>query len=131
MAQVRTGLQRGFDRVAVAPGLATWRGEDLTRELKKALDLMDPAKPLFLFVNAFDAHDPFMPIPDGVEWASPQPRITYDVHNERRDKAYFPFVRGKLGPPDPGNFGRRFPHQVSGGQLQRVHHVLNECLIDR
>ena len=26
----------------------------------------------------------------------------------------------ELGLPDPGSFGRRFPHQVSGGQLQRA-----------
>jgi arylsulfatase A-like enzyme len=103
----RSGLQRGFDRVAVAPGLASWRGEDLTKELKKALALMDPAKPLFLFVNAFDAHDPFLPIPDGVEWAEPQPRIHYDVHNELRDKAYFPFVRGKLPEPEARDLLRR------------------------
>jgi len=29
-----------------------------------------------------------------------------------------------LGLPDPENFGRRFPHQVSGGQLQRAMTVM-------
>ena len=29
-----------------------------------------------------------------------------------------------LGLPDPANFGRRYPHQVSGGQLQRAMTVM-------
>jgi peptide/nickel transport system ATP-binding protein len=31
---------------------------------------------------------------------------------------------GELGLPDPDNFGARFPHQVSGGQLQRAMTVM-------
>jgi peptide/nickel transport system ATP-binding protein len=33
----------------------------------------------------------------------------------------------KLGLPDPDNFGRRFPHQVSGGQLQRAMTAMALC----
>jgi peptide/nickel transport system ATP-binding protein len=33
----------------------------------------------------------------------------------------------KLGLPDPENFGRRFPHQVSGGQLQRAMTAMAMC----
>ncbi|MEM7441064.1 MAG: ABC transporter ATP-binding protein [Pseudomonadota bacterium] len=33
----------------------------------------------------------------------------------------------KLGLPDPGNIGRRYPHQVSGGQLQRCMTALALC----
>lgn len=34
---------------------------------------------------------------------------------------------GKLGLPDPENIGQRFPHQVSGGQLQRCMTALALC----
>ncbi len=34
---------------------------------------------------------------------------------------------GKLGLPDPENFGRRYPHQVSGGQLQRAMTAMALC----
>ena len=34
---------------------------------------------------------------------------------------------GKLGLPDPENFGNRFPHQVSGGQLQRAMTAMALC----
>jgi peptide/nickel transport system ATP-binding protein len=33
----------------------------------------------------------------------------------------------KLGLPDPKNFGKRYPHQVSGGQLQRAMTVMALC----
>ncbi len=33
----------------------------------------------------------------------------------------------KLGLPDPENFGQRYPHQVSGGQLQRAMTVMALC----
>ncbi|MBX3582295.1 MAG: ABC transporter ATP-binding protein [Rhizobiaceae bacterium] len=33
----------------------------------------------------------------------------------------------KLGLPDPDNIGRRYPHQVSGGQLQRVMTAMALC----
>ncbi|WP_259779443.1 ABC transporter ATP-binding protein [Aestuariispira ectoiniformans] len=33
----------------------------------------------------------------------------------------------KLGLPDPDNFGRRYPHQVSGGQLQRAMTAMALC----
>ena len=33
----------------------------------------------------------------------------------------------KLGLPDPESFGERFPHQVSGGQLQRAMTAMALC----
>jgi peptide/nickel transport system ATP-binding protein len=33
----------------------------------------------------------------------------------------------KLGLPDPETFGRRYPHQVSGGQLQRAMTAMALC----
>ncbi len=33
----------------------------------------------------------------------------------------------RIGLPDPDNFGRRFPHQVSGGQLQRAMTAMALC----
>jgi peptide/nickel transport system ATP-binding protein len=33
----------------------------------------------------------------------------------------------RIGLPDPGNFGSRYPHQVSGGQLQRAMTVMALC----
>jgi peptide/nickel transport system ATP-binding protein len=42
---------------------------------------------------------------------------------EARARALF----AKLGLPDPQNFGNRYPHQVSGGQLQRAMTAMALC----
>jgi arylsulfatase A-like enzyme len=56
-----SGLTRGFE-VARAP---RWFGElygDVQlRELERVLDQLDPDRPLFLFLNIADAHDPWDP----------------------------------------------------------------------
>ncbi len=44
---------------------------------------------------------------------------------EARERAVTLF--GKLGLPDPENIGQRYPHQVSGGQLQRVMTAMALC----
>ncbi|MEQ1502124.1 MAG: sulfatase [Myxococcota bacterium] len=70
-----TGLQAGFDAFAAAPswqGRRSFRGEGFAPALDALLADVEPGAPLFLFVNVFDAHDPYPPIPAGVDWASPQ-----------------------------------------------------------
>src|SRR3546814_8153433 len=37
------------------------------------------------------------------------------------------YLFGVLGLPDPDNFGKRYPHQVSGGQLQRAMTAMALC----
>jgi len=44
------------------------------------------------------------------------------TRRELEDRAVRLF--GELGLPEPENFGRRYPHQVSGGQLQRAMTVM-------
>ncbi|GIL00876.1 MAG: ABC transporter ATP-binding protein [Alphaproteobacteria bacterium] len=44
---------------------------------------------------------------------------------EARKRAVALFA--KLGLPDPANFGNRYPHQVSGGQLQRAMTAMALC----
>lgn len=41
--------------------------------------------------------------------------------------AYADELFAKLGLPDPENFGKRYPHQVSGGQLQRAMTAMALC----
>jgi len=46
--------------------------------------------------------------------------IRHGVMSEARAVARAEELYGKLDLPDPQRIGRRYPHQVSGGQLQRV-----------
>lgn len=112
-----SGLTRGFDVVSVAPGVSAWRGDDLAAELRGVLRELDPAKPLFLVLNVFDAHDPFAPIPNGLGWVSAQPRITYGVHDPSGDGPYHDLIRGRLAPGVAAEFVRTvtdaYDHGVS------------------
>lgn len=78
-----TGLARGFDRFVTSPGLYSkaWRGPRLGERLDELLPKLDPARPLFLVVNVFDAHDPYPEVPAGVPWASKQPGVDVNPQN--------------------------------------------------
>jgi len=53
--------------------------------------------------------------------------LEHKLMNKRDALAYAEVLYEKLGLPDPKNFGRRYPHQVSGGQLQRAMTVMALC----
>lgn len=66
-----TGLLRGFDLQRVGG----FRGDALDRELRELLTEVDGERPLFLYVNIIDAHDPWPAIPDDVGWLPPRDAI--------------------------------------------------------
>jgi hypothetical protein len=71
-----TGLQRGFSRFDVAPLAGGWTDEGLVAPLRAALRSLDPdGGPLFLFVNLFEAHDPWPAIPTGHAFLPPRPGV--------------------------------------------------------
>jgi hypothetical protein len=95
-----TGLTRGFGDWRVAPSFGPWYGEALVAELRDVLRSLDPGRPLFLFVNVADAHDPFGAIPEGVDWLpETHPGLLYFEH---RDGGIDPegvwqrYVRGEM-----------------------------------
>ncbi|MCJ8340289.1 MAG: ABC transporter ATP-binding protein [Pseudomonadales bacterium] len=53
--------------------------------------------------------------------------IEHKLMTRKEALAYADELFAKLGLPDPKNFGRRYPHQVSGGQLQRAMTVMALC----
>lgn len=74
-----SGLARGFDVVHVAEAFGQLRGEEMAGRLRQTLaDELDPTRPLFLFVNLSEAHDPLVNPPPGHAWYDPAD------HPERR-----------------------------------------------
>ena len=65
-----TGLQQGFDFAYVQSRHTG--GRPLVNAVRKLLDDVPTDEKLFLFVNIFDAHDPYPAIPEGVDWVEPQ-----------------------------------------------------------
>ncbi|MEE8508601.1 MAG: sulfatase [Myxococcota bacterium] len=79
-----SGLAQGFDSWRVAPAFGGWTGEVLAGQVREALrGLERDGKPLFLFVNIVDAHDPWLPVPAGLDWLPERPAgLAYFVSKE-------------------------------------------------
>ena len=90
-----------------AAGLRALRGREVTYVAQSAAAAFNPAKQLM----------------DQVVEASVLHGLATRAEAEARAVAMF----AKLGLPDPANIGRRYPHQVSGGQLQRVMTAMALC----
>lgn len=98
----------GRDILQAGPsGLRALRGAEVTYVAQSAAAAFNPAKRLMeQIVEATLAHGRFS-------------------KKEAEARAVELFT--KLGLPDPENIGKRYPHQVSGGQLQRAMTALALC----
>ncbi len=101
-------LLNGRDlRLADAAGLRALRGREVTYVAQSAAAAFNPAKRLMeQVIEATLLH--------GLMGRS---------EAEARARALF----AKLGLPEPATFGARYPHQVSGGQLQRAMTAMALC----
>lgn len=64
-----TGMLQGFQRALTPKGLTSGlRGPGFSQILRAELAKLDKSKPLFLFLNLFDAHDPYPAVPDQIGW---------------------------------------------------------------
>ena len=89
-----SGLLRGFEETEVATSFTDLRGDPLVRRVRRALETPDPSgRPLFLFVNIADAHEPWGPVPDGLEWLD---RPRYMRFEEPYESYRTRFLRGEL-----------------------------------
>jgi len=101
-------LLNGRDiRTTGAAGLRALRGREVTYVAQSAAAAFNPAKRLMAQV---------------IETSLLHKLMTRE-QAEARAVALFT----KLGLPDPETFGRRYPHQVSGGQLQRAMTAMALC----
>jgi hypothetical protein len=74
-----SGLTRGFEQVEVAPRFGALAGQDLLARTARVLSrARGEGRPLFLFVNIADAHDPWPAVPEGLGWLPATPALTYD-----------------------------------------------------
>ncbi len=92
---IMKGGNRGFRRL---------RGKEVTYVAQSAAAAFNPAKRLMEQI---------------IEAA-----LKHGVANARQAEARAVDLFDRLGLPEPESFGRRFPHQVSGGQLQRAMTVM-------
>ena len=89
-----SGLLQGFSTQVVTPSSLGLRGKKLRKQLKQTIAGLDPSRPLFLFVNAYDAHDPYPAIPEGTSWLQAQDRVDLAPNQQDDTLPYFRYVKG-------------------------------------
>jgi peptide/nickel transport system ATP-binding protein len=90
-----------------AGGLRKLRGREVTYVAQSAAAAFNPAKPLMEQVI--------------------EATLSHGIATRAEAEARAVVMFRKLGLPNPETIGQRFPHQVSGGQLQRVMTAMALC----
>lgn len=90
------GLMQGFEHQTVSEVWGQLFADDLLPALQAGVAQADPDKPLFLFLNIADAHQPWAAVPPGVDWVTPRRARKY--RKERPDSTWAKLVGGKLSP---------------------------------
>ena len=98
-------------------------GRDILQGGKDGFRKLRGREVCYVAQSAAAAFNPAHRLMDQVVEASLQHGIADRAEAEKRAVALFK----KLSLPDPENIGKRFPHQVSGGQLQRVMTAMALC----
>ncbi len=99
-----SGLLQGFQNTVVTPSSLGLRGRKLKPAAKQLIDGLDPTRPLFLFVNLYDAHDPYPAIPAGTGWLPEQARVDLEPNAHDPDHDYVRYLRGTMPEAERGPF---------------------------
>ncbi len=113
----------GRGGVRLTGGEVWFNGRDIRQADAGALRKMRGHEVTYVAQSAAAAFNPAWRLMDQVIETSLLHGLMTRAEAEARAVALF----RKLGLPDPENIGRRYPHQVSGGQLQRVMTAMALC----
>nr|WP_321461575.1 ABC transporter ATP-binding protein [uncultured Cohaesibacter sp.] len=118
-----SALAYGRGGVEITGGQVLLEGEDLLAMSRKEIRAVRGAKVCYVSQSAAASFNPAHRIGDQVIEASLRHKLMNKA--EARERAAYLF--DILGLPDPESFGKRYPHQVSGGQLQRAMTAMALC----
>lgn len=115
----------GYGRggVRITGGEVILNGRDILQSGKRGLRRLRGCEVCYVAQSAAAAFNPAHRLMDQVVESCLEHGLANRAEAERRAVTMF----RKLSLPDPENIGRRFPHQVSGGQLQRVMTAMALC----
>jgi peptide/nickel transport system ATP-binding protein len=116
MAYARSGCKISGGQVLVD-------GVDILKHSHKQIRNVRGARVAYVAQSAAAAFNPAHRLGDQVIEAA----LEHKLMSREDALAYADELYAKLGLPDPENFGQRYPHQVSGGQLQRAMTVMALC----
>ncbi|MBO6578454.1 MAG: ABC transporter ATP-binding protein [Thalassospira sp.] len=116
-------LAYGRGGVRITGGEVLLDGQDILPLDKKGIRKIRGARVCYVAQSAAASFNPAHKLGDQVIEATVEHGLM--SRDEARKRADYLFEI--LGLPDPKNFGDRFPHQVSGGQLQRAMTAMALC----
>ncbi|KLK93622.1 ABC transporter [Microvirga vignae] len=116
-------LAYGRGGARIAGGQIGLNGQDILTLGPKEIRGIRGARVCYVAQSAAAAFNPAHRLGEQVIEASLRHRIMSRAEAEKRAVYLFRI----LGLPEPETFGRRFPHQVSGGQLQRAMTAMALC----
>lgn len=118
-----SSMAYGRGGVKITGGEIILNGRDIRKGGTQGIRALRGREVCYVAQSAAAAFNPAHRLMDQVVEASILHGVASRAEAERRAIALF----RKLSLPDPENIGKRFPHQVSGGQLQRVMTAMALC----
>ncbi|AMS40815.1 MULTISPECIES: ABC transporter ATP-binding protein [Aminobacter] len=118
-----SSMAYGRGGVKITGGEIILNGRDIRKGGTQGIRALRGREVCYVAQSAAAAFNPAHRLMDQVIEASILHGVSSRAEAERRAVALFK----KLSLPDPENIGKRFPHQVSGGQLQRVMTAMALC----
>jgi len=116
-------LAYGRGGVRITGGKVMLDGKDILRYTKAGIREVRGRKVCYVAQSAAAAFNPAHRLGEQVVEAT----VMHGVMNRSEAAERARYLFRVLGLPDPDNFGNRFPHQVSGGQLQRAMTAMALC----
>ena len=118
-----SSLGYGRGGVEITGGEILLNGRDIRKGSARGLRKLRGKEVCYVAQSAAAAFNPAHRLMDQVVEAAVSHGSSSRSEAEKRAKALF----RKLSLPDPDTIGERYPHQVSGGQLQRVMTAMALC----
>lgn len=113
----------GRGGVRITGGVININGRDIRAERTGGLRKLRGAEVTYVAQSAAAAFNPAKRLMEQIVEAT----LAHGRHSRKEAEARAVELFAKLGLPEPETFGARFPHQVSGGQLQRAMTALALC----
>ncbi|RWC25555.1 MAG: ABC transporter ATP-binding protein [Mesorhizobium sp.] len=115
----------GYGRggVRITGGEVILNGRDILKQGRNDIRKLRGREACYVAQSAAAAFNPAQRLMDQVVETCLKHGVANRAEAEKRAKSLF----RKLSLPDPDNIGRRYPHQVSGGQLQRAMTAMALC----
>lgn len=118
-----SSMAYGRSGVRITGGEVLLNGRDILKQQPRGVRRLRGKEVCYVAQSAAAAFNPAHKLMDQVVEASLRHKVCSRAEAEKRAKALF----RKLSLPNPDTIGERYPHQVSGGQLQRVMTAMALC----